>query len=240
MSQLVYIPIKAILFDFDGTLVDTKRFYFTLVADYLNADIDELLSLADELTFSKLSSEERNIKWKIVKTVYKVSRAAGFSHIKSMRAVKYVVQNHTKQFKSAKPTKDAVYAIKRLYSHDIKLAIISFSSSEKVHVFLRKYLKGFKYFPKNCVKTAGEFESKELAIVHFLRKFNLTDTPRSCVIVGDLGGDIIAGKNVGITTFGLTTGYSNYKTLKQNSPDGIFENLLEMEKSVHLFLIEEK
>jgi phosphoglycolate phosphatase-like HAD superfamily hydrolase len=68
----------------------------------------------------------------------------------------------------------------------------------------------------------------------------LEKNPRSCAIIGDLGGDIIAGKTVGLTTFGITTGYTPREILEQNTPDAIYESVLEMEKAVHLFLAEER
>ncbi|MFX0210089.1 MAG: HAD family hydrolase [Candidatus Hodarchaeota archaeon] len=241
MPQLVYIPIKAILFDFDGTLVDTKQYYFGMLAQYLQVDLTRVISKVDELTFSKLTSQERNIKWKIVKALYQVSRALGFNQIKSLRAMLFVGRNQLKQFSSAQPTKDAITALKRLHSTGIKLAIISDSPRKKIATFLDKHLKGTDYFQEDRILASGEFgKHKEEGFIHFLRKFNLTNTPRSCAMIGDLGGDIIAGKNVGITTFAFTSGYSTPDILLANNPDAIYETLLDMERSVHLFLAEEK
>jgi phosphoglycolate phosphatase-like HAD superfamily hydrolase len=241
MPQLVYIPIKAIIFDFDGTLVDTKHYYFGLLAEYLQIDKTLVISKADEITFSKLTPEERNVKWKIARTLYKVSRALEFSIIRSLRALFYVLRNQSKQFSSAEPTKDTLIALKRLHSTGIKLAIVSDSPRKKIEIFIATYLKNTSYFPSGRILAAGEFgKHKEEGFIHFLRKFQLTDTPRSCAMIGDLGGDIIAGKTVGITTFGFAAGYSTPDTLLENKPDAIYETLLEMEGSVHLFLAEER
>ncbi len=241
MPQLVYIPIKAIIFDFDGTLVDTKQFYFGLLAQYLQVDLTHVISKADEVTFSKLGPQEKNVKWKIVKTLYKVSRAFEFGHIKSLRALFYVIRNQSRQFSLAQPTKDTLIALKRLHSSGIKLAIVSDSPRKKIDIFLAKHLKDTNYFSTDRILASGEFEKhKEEGFLHFLRKFQLTNTPRSCAMIGDLGGDIIAGKTVGITTFALTTGYCTPDTLLKTEPDAIYETLLEMEGAVHLFLAEEK
>lgn len=241
MPQLVYIPIKAIILDFDGTLVDTKQYYFRLLAKYLQIDKTLVISKADEITFSKLTPQERNVKCKIVRTLYKVSRALEFNIIKSLRALFYVLRNQSKQFSSAEPTKDTLIALKRLHSTGIKLAIVSDSPRKKIKIFIDTYLKNTSYFPSDAILAAGEFgKHKEEGFIHFLRKFQLTDTPRSCAMIGDLGGDIIAGKTVGITTFGFAAGYSTPDTLLVNKPDAIYETLLEMEGSVHLFLVEER
>ena len=240
MSQLVYIPIKAILFDFDGTLVDTKSYYFGLLAQYLNADPIKAVELADKITFSKISQSERNVKWLIVRTLYKVGRALGYSRLKAFRATLYVGRNNTKFFSDAKPTEGTLAALRRLEASNIKLAIISFSSRKKIDIFLKTHLRGFRYFSEENILATGEFKSKEEGIVHFMRKFKIEQTPRTCAIIGDLGGDTIAGKNIGITSFGLTTGFSSRQILAKNKPDAIYDTLLEMEKAVHLFLAEEK
>lgn len=241
MPQLVFIPIKAIIFDFDGTLVNTKQYYFGMLAQFLQIDPTRVVSKADELTFSTISSQERNVKWKIVKTLYKTSRALGFGRIKSLRATIYVGRNQSKRFSSAQPTPDALIALKRLHAHDMRVAIVSDSPRKKIEIFLEKHLLGTKFFSAENILAKGEYEKhKESGIVHFLRKFNLTDTPRSCAIIGDLGGDILSGKTIGITTFAITTGYSTHETLLETKPDAIYESLLEMEKSVHLFLAEDR
>ena len=241
MPQLVYIPIKAIIFDFDGTLVDSKQYYFGLLAEYLQIDLTLVISKADEITFSKLSPQERNVKWKIVKTLYKVARALDFSFFRSLQGVVYVIRIQSKRFSSAQPTKDAQIALKRLYSTGIKLAIVSDSPRKKINIFLSNHFKSTDYFPKDRILASGEYgKHKEEGFIHFLRKFQLTNTPRSCVMIGDLGGDIIAGKTVGITTFAFTAGYSTLETLLVNKPDASYETLLEMEGAVHLFLVEEK
>lgn len=241
MPQLVFIPIIAIIFDFDGTLVDSKQYYFGMLAQYLEVDPTSVVSKADKLIFSKLTSQERNVKWKIVKALYQVSRALGFNRIRSLRAMFYVSRNQAGQFSSAKPTKDALIALKRLHSHGIKLAIVSDSPRKKIQQFLTRHLKDTNYFLDENILAAGEFgKHKEEGFIYFLRKFNLTNTPQSCAMIGDLGGDILAGKTIGITTFGFAAGYSNPETLLQNKPDAIYESLLEMERSIHLFLAEEK
>ncbi|MFW9903822.1 MAG: HAD family hydrolase [Candidatus Thorarchaeota archaeon] len=241
MPQLVYIPIKAIIFDFDGTLVDTKQYYFGLLAQYLQIDKNLVISKADEITFSKLMPQERNVKWKIVRTLYVVSRALDFSIIRSLRALFYVLRNQSKQFSTAEPTKDTLIALKRLHSAGIKLAIVSDSPRKKIEIFISTYLKNTRYFPPDRILASGDFgKHKEEGFIRFLRKFQLADTPRSCAMIGDLGGDIIAGKTVGITTFAFAAGYSTPDILLVNKPDAIYETLLEMEGSVHLFLAEER
>ncbi|MFW9854145.1 MAG: HAD family hydrolase [Candidatus Thorarchaeota archaeon] len=241
LKQIVYTPIRALLLDFDGTIVDTKRYYFELAAYYLRKDPEELVLLADDLGFSKLAPTVRNVKWRIVTTVYQVARALGIGRAKALGAVNYVRKNHLTQFSNAQPTSDAVFALKQLYTAKVKLAIVSHTSRRKIQIFLETHLKRTPYFASGHILAAEDLgKNKEDGIVHFLRKWEMTDTPREMAIVGDLGGDIIAGKNVGITTIGLTTGFGLRPILEQTNPDAIYSSLLELEKHIHLFFIEER
>lgn len=220
---------KLILFDFDGTLVDTKAFYFGLIADYLKSEKTRTISVAEEILSSMLSFDERNIKWKIVRASYYVSRALGYNILRSILAVIFLARNHNKNFIAAKPTKHAVNGMKLLKSKGITLGIISFSSKHKILSFMENYLKNSSLIDPSNILVKQDFgKTKEEAILKFLRKFELNEAKNLCAIVGDLGGDIIAGKNVGITSIGITTGYASRKLLLEAKPDRIFDSIEEI------------
>ena len=108
----------------------------------------------------------------------------------------------------------------------ISLGIISFSSKKKINEFINNYLPRKEYFPEDNILAAGEFgKTKESGMITFLEKFNLTEKPQLCAIVGDLGGDIIAGNNVKLFTIGITTGYASEETLRKASPSLITSSL---------------
>jgi len=114
MSNSLLSPIKALIFDFDGTLVDTKRYYFQLIADYLCLDLNQVLQAVELTTFSNINHKETNVKWKIIKASFSASRFLGFGRFKSLRAALYLSRNHSKYFSKARPTSNAKDAIKIL------------------------------------------------------------------------------------------------------------------------------
>ncbi|MHA1942345.1 MAG: HAD family hydrolase [Candidatus Hodarchaeales archaeon] len=224
---------KLILFDFDGTLVDTKTYYFGLIADYLKSDKKETISVAGRILTSMLSFDEKNIKWKIIRASYRVSRVLGNNRLRAIRAVIYLVRNHNNYFEDAKPTKHAVEGLKLLKEKGITLGIISYSSKNKILSFLQNYVQDSTLFEISNIIVKKEFgKTKEEAINNFLKKFELTETKKLCAIVGDLGGDIIAGKNMGITSIGITTGYSSKQLLLEAKPDRIFNSVKEIANCV--------
>ncbi len=49
--------------------------------------------------------------------------------------------------------------------------------------------------------------------------------PKECVIVGDSLADVMAGKAAGVRTVAVTTGVADLPTLREESPDFIFDSL---------------
>ncbi|MHA1206718.1 MAG: HAD family hydrolase [Candidatus Hodarchaeales archaeon] len=207
MTDSMKTPLKAILFDFDGTLVDTKSYYFGLVAKFLGSDPEETISLAGTTISSKLSPKDANIKWELLKVCYIISRKLGYGYFKSIRAVLFLIRNHSKSFSKAQPTQYTVEGLEELRLKGISLGIISFSSKKKINEFINNYLPRKEYFPEDNILAAGEFGK---------------------TIVGDLGGDIIAGNNVKLFTIGITTGYASEETLRKASPSLITSSLSEI------------
>jgi phosphoglycolate phosphatase-like HAD superfamily hydrolase len=229
------LALKAALFDFDGTLVDTKTFYFKMIADFLKTDPDTTISLAGDWIASKLSYSETNIKYTLVRAAYYVSRAMGFNHFTSLRAVWHLVRNHSRAFSKAMPTKDAIKGLEKLKEKEIQMGIISFSSRKKVLEFLNEHLSMDDILPRQNIITKESLgKTKEEAILFFLQQFGLTDEADSCAYIGDLGGDIIAGNNLGTISIGLTTGYAQRETLEAASPTQIFDSVLEFAEYIDL------
>ena len=115
----------------------------------------------------------------------------------------------------------------------IKMGIISFSSRHKILEFISTHLQDQDFFPQENILTKDNLgKIKEEAILKFLHQFNLVEDRQSCAYVGDLGGDIIAGNNLGIVSIGLTTGYATRKTLESASPTRVFNTVLELAEFV--------
>lgn len=233
MTHSTKIPLQAILFDFDGTLVDTKTYYFGLVAKFLGSNPEETVSLAGTIIRSRLSPTDANIKWEHLKVSYIISRKLGFGYLKSIRAVIFLIRNHSKFFSIAQPTQNTVEGLEELRLKGINLGIISFSSKKKINGFINDHLPKKDYFPEDNILTGSEFgKNKETGIVAFLEKFNITKNPHLCAIVGDLGGDIIAGNNMNLFTIGITTGYAGEETLREASPSLVVSSLSEIANQV--------
>ncbi|MFC1870418.1 HAD family hydrolase [Chloroflexota bacterium] len=60
--------------------------------------------------------------------------------------------------------------------------------------------------------------------------------PEECVMVGDAQVDVIAGKAAGVKTVAVTTGAGSRSALAAESPDFIFDNLLSLVDKLDLIL----
>ncbi len=98
---------------------------------------------------------------------------------------------------------------------------------------MHRYANDTVLFEESNILVKDDFgKTKEEAILKFLQKYKIGKNKNLCAIVGDLGGDIIAGKNMGITSIAMTTGYATKKLLLEAKPDGIFDSVQEFAQNV--------
>ena len=57
-------------------------------------------------------------------------------------------------------------------------------------------------------------------------------TPSETVFIGDMHFDILAGQAAGVTTFGVATGYASRESLEALKPDGVFNTLMEAQNAI--------
>jgi|GEM_PF-7052550 len=206
-----------IIFDFDGTLVDTRP---GLVAAFqsmmeemgvvpadentiigligvplrqvagalLSTNNENLLDKASE-SFRKNYSKEENIRNNIL-----------FDGI--LELLEVIKKNHGQNFIVS--NKIDVFLSKILEQHDLK-----------------------KMFTAVRATDGKDAKSKKSDYVEEVMKSNNLDKAKTC-IVGDTKSDIIAGKNNSIYNIGITWGYGTKEDLSSAGADIIFESVEEL------------
>jgi len=172
---------KLLIFDFDGTIVDSKKAYYHAIERYLkklglkkiNADkaIDEGLSLMG--TFKHL----------------------GFSRIRSWFLKRKVMKEVMRQANEVKKCKD-VNSIKKLKAKKI---LVSNSLSEFIFPVLR-HLRIEDDFDE--IYGAEVFENKESFIRDYLKRNNIKK--KDCYYIGDRVKDVMLARNLGIKSITIS------------------------------------
>lgn len=209
--------IKAILFDVDGTLLDTRNFTY--------------LTYGYALSSLGIKSATKR----------KIALSVGLSLIDSYRSLTDVnettlvalVERH-RQFQRdnlhmIKPFPNSIKTLDSLKHQGIKTAIVT---SRLYNV--TKILEQSGLMPYFSVIISGtdvkNYKPHPEAIYLALHKMGVS-VERS-MIVGDMDVDILAGKRSGVKTFAVTSGFSPKRILMQHKPDFIGDDVSDILKLI--------
>lgn len=191
-----------VLFDFDGTIADSKRLAVELYNDLAEKYQYEKISEQDIQGFSKLSIKER-------------LKLLGVPYYKLPALVLEMKRNYVKSVDSLKVIERIPDLIKDLKTTDRKLCIISSNSKPIIEKFLANHdLDGFEH-----VYCARNIFGKNKKIDQFLKKHHIGRG--NVIYIGDELRDIIACKQSGVKIIAVTWGYDSAELLSQGNPDYI-------------------
>jgi HAD superfamily hydrolase (TIGR01509 family) len=209
--------IRAIIFDMDGTLINTIDLYHAILRDIMEF-LGMELTLSRELLFETLSQGKKlsdiifppNMKNRRT-TVEQFSTLA-------MNAFKEIFsRGDVDLIDGVRPL------LEELRQRGFRLAIVTSSMTEVIVPFL----KAKKLHPYlNCVLGRAEVPRLKPLPDPLLKCMEILDVqPRESIYVGDSAVDIQAGKAAGAWTVGVLTGTSNLSRLKAEAPDAILDSV---------------
>lgn len=207
---------KAVLFDIDGTILDTFDFVF----------------LAVKYTLRKLNF---NVSKKLLMEAAGKPLLEYYQFILPNEDHEKLAQTH-RDFQNDKHTLAKLFpnvkkVLKKLKKENIKIAGVS--NRSKLSLI-------------KSLKTAGIFELFDTIVFiedverpkphkdHPNKALELLGVDRkSAIMVGDTENDILAGKNAGIKTVGVTYGWIG-KNIKNSKPDFVIDDIEELPKVLKL------
>lgn len=209
--------IRAIIFDMDGTLIDSIDLYHIILKDIMET-LGMEMPFSRELLFESLSHgvklsdiifpPDMNNREKIVERFRTLAMDA-FREIFSRGDVKLI---------------DGVSPLfEKLRRRGFFLAIATSSMTEMVVPFLKaKNLHPYLH----CVLGRTEVPQLKPFPDPLLKCMEILNVqPHETVYVGDSAVDIQAGKAAGTWTVGVLTGTSDLKRLKSEAPDAILDTV---------------
>jgi HAD superfamily hydrolase (TIGR01509 family) len=206
------LRVKGILFDLDGTIVDSKEAYQEALETAFESDGQVI---TDAKTVTEIPKRlEQNLP---IRDLLK-----GINERKFLKT--YLGTYYRVTFEKAKPIPRIAETLEKL-SKKAKLALITMRYVPRENVIreLEKFglAKHFQYII-TALDTENPKPSPEALIKCAMQ---LDVEMRDCVVVGDSVADIRAGKNAGAKTVGVLSGIFSRTELEKEKPDLILENV---------------
>jgi HAD superfamily hydrolase (TIGR01549 family) len=210
------LKVKAIFFDLDGTIMDSKEAYLTAMKI-------ALLKMGKQKEINDESAAE--IPKRLEQNLPIIDLLQGVD-------VKRFLEHYLHAYYQATATKSrpmpGISQVLESLSGRVKVALITMRNVPKERVI--EELAGFnlaKYF--QCVVTAHDTHEPKPspeALVKCAKQLNTTIT--DCAVVGDSVADIRAGKNAGTKTVAVLSGIFSRQELEREKPDLILESVKDL------------
>jgi phosphoglycolate phosphatase len=195
---------KNIFFDLDGTLIDSRQRLFQLFTSLTSQNI---ISFDEYWTYK--GSKESNAD------ILKKRLNFSSDQVNTFILAWFKMIEDEQYLKKDSLFNDTIPSLEQLKSDATLYIITARQFPDRVYKQM-SWLGIDKYFKKILV-TEQKKTKAELIKPFF--------TKGCSIIIGDTGEDIIAGKNLGMITINVLTGFRNEEVLKTYSPDYIFSDL---------------
>ncbi len=203
---------KLVIFDFDGTIVDSKTIYYNSINENLKKfgiskkEVDKIIDMGLSL---------RKILGKL-----------GFSYISRWIIKKRILKQALKHCDEIKKCKD----VSEISNISGKKILVSNSLKEFILPVV-KHLKLRKYFKE--IHGANEFDDKYEFICEYLKKNKINN--KDCYYIGDRVSDIEVAREVKCKSI-IVSGRCSWDSRKEilsSSPDYVVSNLSDVSKIIN-------
>jgi 2-phosphoglycolate phosphatase len=219
MSLFTAHPIHAVLFDLDGTLIDSAGIYFKIVAFVL-----ERLGLPEVPRDDILAAAEKDpFDW--LRIIPKANHHQQDSLISS--AWRIVEETYPAMFQEEVRLLDGVIPLlNQLVSKGIKIGIVT--STPRKHIDHKMTILENMGIANlfDVVITADDAPLKKPAPDPLIECASRLGTPvPECIYVGDTCLDIQAGKSAGMRTIAVLSGFDREEALAAAQPDALIPSV---------------
>lgn len=222
--NLAIEDIKAMMFDLDGTLIDSVPVYYRLMARILKtvglpqvpkALVAEFMTGGLDVLEKMIPEEMKDRKDELIQELITVGRELS----------RDLFVNEVHLFHGVKDLFD------ELIRRRILIGIVSSTENRNIERKLAPLARGGIRDALNMVIGIGDVSKRKPApdpLVECARRLEVQ--PEKCVYVGDSRVDIQAGKAAGMMTIGVLTGLDDHDALQREHPTMILDSVVEIKE----------
>jgi len=205
---------KAIIFDFDGTLANTKAFAYQVYS-----------KITEKYGVNKLNEDEfDHLKTLSLLDKFRAHDVSVFRLPKLARQARKEIGSIMHE---VKPFDGVIELLKKLDDDHFQLFIVSSNSTKNINIFTEQFQ--LNIFRK--IYGRAKYLKKEKVLRKLLKQFNLkTD---EVIYIGDEIRDITSCHHMGIPIISVTWGFDDMKFLLNEEPEYIAQDVKQLEKIIY-------
>ncbi|MFX1569983.1 MAG: HAD family hydrolase [Promethearchaeota archaeon] len=233
IAQLQNGSLRAIIFDFDGTLLDVRHILEKAIKEVLEDEVKQT-DFDMEQTIQEIGALLETIQGyplpKILLESYEIFKyitvLKTLSYFRQLRIAVKIFSKYLEYSKEAKFFPSVKPLLKKMEkSYD--LFIVSHNKTETIVEHLEKeglsgYFKGI--YGSDKIPTQ---KPDPMALQPPLENYEKRNR-EEFLMIGDMPSDIIAGREAGMWTLGVASGVSKREILMENKPDFLINSLDEV------------
>lgn len=204
--------IKAVIFDMDGTLLDSRELIYTAFEDVL-AD-HGIKASRDEIA---------KVTGRPIKAMYGMLAP----HLDSDELELAHLAHHEQKLSTLRLYPDTVTVLRRIKAHGLELGIFT-GFNQLTYERLNRFhlVPMFETIVDSTRYTAHKPDPEGIYVA--MNDLNITN-PKEIIYVGDGVADMEVGKAAGVSlTVGITHGFSSEEMLKEAGADVVIHSLLQL------------
>jgi HAD superfamily hydrolase (TIGR01662 family) len=225
-SKQKKLKVAAVIFDLDGTLIDSIDIYFTIVENALKRL--NLPAVSRNRILEAAESEDFN--WELVLPQDVLNRKAEI--IDETWAV--INEIAPQMFAdNLELIQGAERIVESLSSNGLKIGLVTSTRRQYLETKMQPLKNAGVDTLFEAIITSDDTEKKKPApdpLIICAQQLDIK--PGDCVYVGDTTTDIKAGKAAGMRTIAVLTGFDEYQALETEKPDAIIENVQKLLKVI--------
>ena len=222
------LEVSAVIFDLDGTLIDSIDIYFSIVEKAL-----ERLNLPGVPRSRILAAaESEDFKWELVLPQDVLNRKEQIID-EAWAVINEIAPQMFADNLVLIPGADRI--VEDLSSNDFKIGLVTSTQHKYLETKMQPLKDGGVDTLFEVIITSDDVEERKPAPDPLIMCAQQLDIkPGNCVYIGDTTTDIKAGKAAGMRTIGVLTGFDEYETLEKEKPDAIIENIQDLPQVIDM------
>ncbi len=222
------LDVDAVMFDLDGTLIDSVPIYYQIIA-VVFAELG-VPAVSRETLMEAM--DEGDFDWDHVLPGHMKSRKTEVTE-KARRIVDKIAPQMFHRQINLIPGTEEIF--QKIAITGIRIGLVTSTPAQMMAIKMTPLRKAGLEMQIKAVVTADDVQHKKPSAEPLTRcSQQLGVPPERCAYVGDTRVDIRAGKAAGMKTVGVLTGFDDYDAFTKERPDVILNSIAQLDEAIDI------